>query len=125
MTLKQGTPDAAARTDVLLDRAEQLGRLEGLLARVEADGSGSAVLVRGEAGVGQGARLRRLAGGADGRARTVRAPCEPLLAARPIGPFDDLAQEIGGDLRELVAAGGKPHAVATTLLAELREQGPV
>jgi DNA-binding CsgD family transcriptional regulator len=124
MMVSQGPSGPATRTDVLLDRADELERLERLLAQVEAERSGAAVLVSGEAGVGKTALLKGFADGSAGRARILRAGCEPLLAARPIGPFDDLAQALGGELRELVGDHGKPHAIAMALLAELREPAP-
>jgi DNA-binding CsgD family transcriptional regulator/tetratricopeptide (TPR) repeat protein len=104
---------------VLLEREEELGRLEQNLHAVLADRSGAAVFVGGEAGVGKTALLRELTSRCDSSVQRLWAGCEPLLAARPLGPFSDLAEELGDELGELVQGKGTPHDVATCLLEQV------
>jgi DNA-binding CsgD family transcriptional regulator len=109
---------------VLLERDEELGRLEQNLRAVLADRSGAAVFVGGEAGVGKTALLRELSSRSDSEVRHLWAGCEPLLAARPLGPFSDLAEELGDELGELVEGKGTPHDVATGLLEQVWASKP-
>jgi DNA-binding CsgD family transcriptional regulator/tetratricopeptide (TPR) repeat protein len=121
------TRDAAAApgtSNLLLEREEELGKLEQNLHGVLADRSGAAVFVGGEAGVGKTALLRELASRCGSQARPLWAGCEPLLAARPLGPFSDLAEALGGTLGELVRGNGTPHDVATCLLERVWASKP-
>jgi DNA-binding CsgD family transcriptional regulator len=108
----------------LLERAEELSRLEQCLDLVVSESSGMVVLVGGEAGVGKTSLLRCFCERRDSRTRLLLGGCEPLLASRPLGPFIDLAEMPGGELEELVTGAVKPHAVATGLLRDLRNSGP-
>jgi DNA-binding CsgD family transcriptional regulator len=108
---------------VLIERADTLAALSGLLTEVEAARSGRLVLVGGEAGVGKTALLEAFCA-ARGDGRVLWGTCEPLRTPRPLGPLSDVAEETGGELRELIAAGARPHEVAMALLRELRETAP-
>ena len=109
---------------MLLEREGELGTLEQHLHAVLADRSGAAVFVGGEAGVGKTALLRELASRCDSRVRRLWAGCEPLLAARPLGPFSDLAEDLGDELGDLVRGKGTPHDVATCLLERVWASKP-
>jgi hypothetical protein len=119
-------PVAARTTDgdrTLLERDEQLAALEAALARVTRTSRGGLAFVAGEAGVGKTELLRRFAGLARG-ARMLWATCDPLSAPRPLGPFLDLADGLGGDVARQVAAGAQPHEVAAALRRELGGPSP-
>lgn len=109
---------------MLLEREDELGTLEQHLHAVLDDRSGAAVFVGGEAGVGKTALLEELTSRCDSQVRCLRAGCEPLLAARPLGPFSDLAEELGDELGELVRGKGTPHDVATCLLEQVWASKP-
>ena len=99
-------------------------RSRGHLESVLSDRSGAAVFVGGEAGVGKTALLRGAGIAVRFPGARLWAACEPLLAPRPLGPFSDLAEELGAPLGEAVRDGGTPHEVVTCLLEEVRTAGP-
>ncbi len=113
------SPSPYGHTRPLLERQRELDRLEQCFGHVAQGGSGLLALVSGDAGAGKTALLREFGERVDHRARALQGFCEPLLAPRPLGPFLDLADAIGGELSELAGAGAKPHAIATALLREL------
>jgi DNA-binding CsgD family transcriptional regulator len=88
------------------------------LAEVSEGAPGRVVLVRGEAGIGKTALLRAFCDGA-GAARVLWAACDPLFTPRPLGPLLDVAWVTGGELRERIEHGAKPHDVAGALMGEL------
>jgi DNA-binding CsgD family transcriptional regulator/tetratricopeptide (TPR) repeat protein len=77
--------------------------------------------VHGEAGVGKTALVRRFCEESDA-ARVLWGACEPLFTPRPLGPFVDIADEVGGDLRAQVARGALPYDVASKLVEELAQE---
>jgi DNA-binding CsgD family transcriptional regulator/tetratricopeptide (TPR) repeat protein len=81
------------------------------------------VFVGGEAGVGKTALLRRFTDRTDA-VRVSWGACDALATPRPLGPFVDVAQAIGGELGELVERGAMPYRVATALLHELSASAP-
>lgn len=80
------------------------------------------MLLSGEAGGGKTTLLRGFCGTCEpvGAGRILWGACDPLFTPRPLGPFVDIADEIGGEFRDLVAAGGKSYQVATALVDEAR-----
>ena len=82
--------------------------------------SGRLVLVGGEAGVGKTALVQAFTERIAGRARVLWGACDPLFAPRPLGPFSDVAAEVGGRLAELVTEGARAHDVLAALQDELR-----
>lgn len=118
---------AAARGHLmpLLERDRELDQLERCLQRVVARSSGMLALVAGEAGAGKTALVRELRERHGPGGRVLQGYCEPLLAPRPLGPFLDVADAVGGELSEVAGAGARPHAVASALLHELGDdRGP-
>jgi DNA-binding CsgD family transcriptional regulator/tetratricopeptide (TPR) repeat protein len=109
--------------DGLLERAEQLALLDEALTAVAGGGRGRTVLTVGEAGIGKTALLRRFSDSVSGTARTLRAACDHLFTPRPLGPFLDLAEAVGGQLAARVADAVRPYDVAAALLAELGSEG--
>jgi DNA-binding CsgD family transcriptional regulator len=108
----------------LLERDESLSALSEVLATVRSDANGRLLWVGGEAGVGKTALLRRFCEMQDRPVRILWGACEPLLTPRPLGPFLDVAEDVGGQFGELVAGAARPHRVAAALLEELRGRRP-
>jgi DNA-binding CsgD family transcriptional regulator len=96
----------------LLERGPQLHSLNGYLGDA-ALGQGRVVLVHGEAGVGKTALVRRFC--ADAQARVLWGACDPLSTPRPLGPFVDIAEDVGGQLADTVARGANPYDVVEAL----------
>jgi DNA-binding CsgD family transcriptional regulator/tetratricopeptide (TPR) repeat protein len=105
----------------LLERERELAVLAEALAAVDAGEGGALVLVHGEAGVGKTTLLSDFAQEHAERARLLWGGCEALFTPRPLGPFLDVADEAGGELRDLVAAGALPHDIASALARELHD----
>ncbi|MEN3359288.1 MAG: hypothetical protein V7637_3270 [Mycobacteriales bacterium] len=100
----------------LLERDTQLGDLSAALERART-GRGTTVLVSGEAGIGKTALLLEFADLVAGRARVFRGACEDLLTARTLGPFRDMARDLGGALAGAGTDGR--DALMDTLIAEM------
>ena len=100
----------------LLERDAQLDGLRAALERARR-GSGSIVLVSGEAGIGKTSLLAEFADRVAGRARVLSGCCEDLVTARTLGPFRDMA----GDLVGVPVGPGPPErdALLDVLLAEM------
>ncbi|TIC87614.1 LuxR family transcriptional regulator [Nocardioides sp. GY 10113] len=77
----------------LLERDAEADVLRRAVART-ARGCGAGVAVVGEAGAGKSA-LVAAACAAAGEVRVIRAACDPLGTPRPLGPFRDVADELG------------------------------
>jgi DNA-binding CsgD family transcriptional regulator/tetratricopeptide (TPR) repeat protein len=101
----------------LLERGEQLAALRDGLAAVERGPGGVLVLLAGEAGGGKTSLLREFQ---RPLGRVLWGACDPLFTPRPLGPFVDVVQAVGGEVRELWEAAAKPYQLATSLLRELR-----
>jgi DNA-binding CsgD family transcriptional regulator/tetratricopeptide (TPR) repeat protein len=114
----------SSKTGVLLERSEQLDALAGHLSAVTETSRGRLVFIGGEAGVGKTALLRRFADELPSKARVLPGACDALFTPRPLGPFLDVAEAMGGELQTLAAAGGRPHEFAAALIRELRSTGP-
>jgi DNA-binding CsgD family transcriptional regulator/tetratricopeptide (TPR) repeat protein len=108
----------------LLERERELSVLAEALAGVEVRSGGVLVLVHGEAGVGKTALLHCLCRGREAATRVLWGECESLFTPRPLGPFIDIAEALGGELSALVAAGALPHEVAAGLVRELAAGTP-
>jgi DNA-binding CsgD family transcriptional regulator len=82
--------------DSLLERESVLAELTRL-ARQVARGAGQMVLLRGEAGVGKTAVIRRFTAGLRAPIRVLWGWCDPLSAPRPLGPLVDMLAGLAGD----------------------------
>jgi predicted ATPase len=99
----------------LLERAHHLSTLGEALAAARGD-RGVLVLLAGEAGGGKTALLRRFCATCEPVERVLWGSCDPLFTPRPLGPFLDIAEEAGGELRDLVSAGAKPYQIAAAVV---------
>ena len=97
----------------LLERVDLLAQLE--LARAE---GGRLVFVGGEAGVGKTSLGRAFSQRVT--ERVLHGSCENLTAPTPLGPFLDVAAEMGSVVAERIAEGGEPRLVVAALLKELQ-----
>jgi DNA-binding CsgD family transcriptional regulator/tetratricopeptide (TPR) repeat protein len=102
----------------LLERTDQLAALGEGLEAVKSERKGRLVLVRGEAGVGKTALLKRFCEDRKG-ARVLWGNCDPLFTPRPLGPLLAISE-----LREIAAGDVKPHDVVAALAEELRRPEP-
>ena len=75
--------------EILLERESLLAQL-GVLAQRAGRGAGQVVLLRGEAGVGKSAVIRRFIADLDGQVQVLRGSCDPLATPRPLGPLIDM-----------------------------------
>jgi len=106
----------------LLERSDEVARLEAVLADVGASSRGRMLLVGGEAGVGKTSLLREVCAGRP--ERVLWGACDAMFTPRPLGPFFEIGETVGGELQELVSSEAKPHEVTAALLAELRGRHP-
>jgi DNA-binding CsgD family transcriptional regulator len=104
----------------LLEREEAIGTLEDALASTRG-GEGRLVLVSGDAGVGKTALVRAFCSRVSG-ARVLVGACDGLRTPRPLGPFVDIADRLGGRLAELVTESAAPRSVFAALVAELHDE---
>jgi ATP/maltotriose-dependent transcriptional regulator MalT len=110
----------APSQEKLLERDSAIETLAAALERVRAGGEGAIVLVRGEAGVGKTTLLRRFLADLPRSQRVLWGACDPLFTPRPLGPLLTVAEDIGGELADLVAQGVMPHEVAAALARATR-----
>jgi DNA-binding CsgD family transcriptional regulator/tetratricopeptide (TPR) repeat protein len=107
---------------MLLERSAPLDVLRAALASART-GSGRLLLVGGEAGVGKTTLVRAFSAEKPS-ARVLWGACDALFTPSPLGPLFDVAEQVGGDLEEVVAGEARPHAVAAGLARELRARSP-
>ena len=107
----------------LLERESALVSLAAY-AREAAEGAGRLVLVSGEAGIGKSALIERLESDLPD-ARWYWGACDGLFTPRPLGPFLDIAGQLGGELTGLWRAQASRDELFAALLRELgRADGP-
>jgi DNA-binding CsgD family transcriptional regulator/tetratricopeptide (TPR) repeat protein len=109
--------------EILLERSAELSALADDLADVAASGSGRLVLIAGEAGIGKTALVRTFCAAA-GSARVLSGACDALHTPRPLGPVDDIAEQTGGELAELVERCAGIGDLLAAFVRELRRRSP-
>jgi DNA-binding CsgD family transcriptional regulator/tetratricopeptide (TPR) repeat protein len=116
---------AAARTgsigavaEPLLERSEQLAVLASELDAVATSGRGRMVLIAGEAGIGKSAVVDAFCGGLEDG--ILRGACEALFTPRPLGPFVDIGDQLGGKFAAAIDTGVAPSDLVAALVGELR-----
>jgi DNA-binding CsgD family transcriptional regulator/tetratricopeptide (TPR) repeat protein len=112
------TAGKTASGGVLLERSHHLSALREALTASLVGRGGVLVLLGGEAGGGKTTLLRRFCANHESVERVLWGSCDPLFTPRPLGPFIDIAQETGGELRDLVAAGAKPYQIAPAIIRD-------
>jgi DNA-binding CsgD family transcriptional regulator/tetratricopeptide (TPR) repeat protein len=108
---------AAGPRSRLLERSRHLAALREAMTWAAGAHGGVLVILGGEAGGGKTALVRRFCAEPEVR-RVLWGACDPLFTPRPLGPFVDIAHDLGGDLRELVQSGARPHQVAAALVRD-------
>lgn len=101
----------------LLERDDELGELRTAVARA-AQGTGSVVVVSGEAGIGKSALIDAWSRDPGTDVRILVGWCDDFLTSRTLGPFRDIARSTGGALADAIA-GADTGAVLDALQAEL------
>ena len=101
------------------EREQELAALEAAFERAAA-GRGCLALVTAEAGGGKTTLIERFCADRPSSTTVLRGACDPLFTARPLGPIQDVALELGDVLTGLLLAEPTPYQVAATLLEELR-----
>jgi DNA-binding CsgD family transcriptional regulator/tetratricopeptide (TPR) repeat protein len=124
---ERGRPAAAEMQSAdaeLLERSDQLARLDEALTAVGTGRGGRIVFIGGDAGAGKTTLLRHFCQRHGGRARLLWGECDALLTPRALAPFLAVAEEAGGGFRDLVASDARPHEVVTALASELSARTP-
>ena len=97
----------------LLERSAELAALKAAVGDLSA-GSGSVVLVTGEAGIGETTLMNRYLDEVADAVRVFQGACDDLVAANPLGPLRDAAT--GTDGRPETALAQARMDVVTLLL---------
>jgi DNA-binding CsgD family transcriptional regulator/tetratricopeptide (TPR) repeat protein len=113
-------PVSAVAATALLERESFLEDLREALTEAER-GQGRLVLLAGEAGVGKTALVRRFCEDVDGGARVLEGACDALFTPRPLGPFADIAADLG-PLEELLERDARPYELSEVLLKAMRSR---
>ena len=87
------------------------------------DGTGSVVLISGEAGIGKTSLVRAFVVDRTDRVRVLLGACDDLVTPRTLGPLRDAVRGTGGPLATALA-GGDRDAVLSALLARARGRHP-
>jgi DNA-binding CsgD family transcriptional regulator/tetratricopeptide (TPR) repeat protein len=85
------------------------------------NGAGRSILLSGEAGVGKSALVRRFVNEINAECRVFQGGCELLSTPRPLGPVQDFASAIGGEVELFVREGEKAARISQALLGELSQ----
>ena len=117
------TASGAGLSDVgLLERDQHAAQLDAWWNEVLA-GNGRMAVVAGEAGIGKSALVRAWHG------RYPSAPClwgscDGLHTPEPLGPFADIAGQIGGEVHDAIGRGEQPAVVCRALVERLQAGRP-
>ena len=103
-----------------MGRERECGAIDRLL-EASSRGESSCLVLRGEAGIGKTALVRRFAGEAAAQARVLVGACDDLVTPRTLGPFRDMAgaQDAALALAEAVEPGAGREAVFAAVHQEL------
>ena len=105
--------------DVLLERQQQQMALDAALGRC-LSGSGSVVLLAGEAGIGKTSVVNDFCRRNAKRARFLRGYCDPLLTPTVLGPLNDMTEALGDGLGAALREEQRTTTVFARLLSALR-----
>jgi DNA-binding CsgD family transcriptional regulator/tetratricopeptide (TPR) repeat protein len=104
---------------MLLEREDLLDSLHEELAAA-GGGSGSMVLVAGEAGAGKTSLVRAFVESLDDSTLVIQGACDPLTTPRPLSPLYDFAADSRAGLDDLVAPDRETMEVFQQVLDRLR-----
>lgn len=102
----------------LLEREPLLTRLTAALERART-GTGTMVLVAGEAGAGKTTLVRAFIDQVGGHAIALVGGCDPLLTPRPLGPLYDFVREPEAHIPALLESGDQ-HLIFDQLMTRLQ-----
>lgn len=123
-TARDGRPAAVPGQRRVLEREREIAELAAAVEEAAA-GTGSVVLVSGEAGIGKSSMVGVLPGVLPRRGRLLVGYCDDLATPRVLGPFRDLVGSVGGELAGALREGGDRDRVLDALRAELVSTGRV
>ena len=106
----------------VLERDAELSALAEAV-RAAGRGTGSVVLVMGEAGIGKSSLVEALRAYLPAEGRMIVGYCDDLATPRPLGPLRDLAGNVGGELSRAVRDGSDRDRVLSALRRELTWPG--
>src|SRR6476660_5083963 len=111
-------------SDMLLERDAELSMLVDCLQAVEGSSGGQVLLMGGEAGVGKTSLLRRFCDEHTASAKVLWGACDSLFTPSPLGPLHAVAEQMGGEIEEVVTQGAMPHTVVAALTRALSTRAP-
>lgn len=104
----------------LLERNHFLDELAAVVANL-AGGKGRTVLITGEAGIGKTSLVEEFVDAQKAGVNIYIGACDALFTPRPLGPLYDIAQQIRGELLQLLRAESPRAAIFNALLEMLQE----
>ncbi|HZM77092.1 MAG TPA: AAA family ATPase [Candidatus Limnocylindrales bacterium] len=107
----------------MLEREREIAEL-GAAVREAGSGSGSVVLVHGEAGIGKSSLVEAFGRSLPPGIRMLAGYCDDLATQRTLGPFRDLLGNVGADLTRALRDGGDRGRVFEALRVELSGGAP-
>jgi DNA-binding CsgD family transcriptional regulator/tetratricopeptide (TPR) repeat protein len=105
----------------VLERASLQDELDTALNSIQT--GGRVVLVTGEAGIGKSALVRDFSRRHEPSVRFLVGLCDPLLTPRALGPWHDIARQIGAGYAEQLTAGTTREEMFGQFLDELARHG--
>lgn len=103
----------------LLEREDDLALLAAGLDRARG-GRGGMVIVSGESGSGKSSLLQAFTDDCAGGMPVLWGACDPLTTPRPLGPFHDLAPQLGDDVTATLRTASQPHEIFAAVAEHLR-----
>jgi DNA-binding CsgD family transcriptional regulator/tetratricopeptide (TPR) repeat protein len=104
-------------TTTLLEREAQLASLRAYAAEAS-NGEGRLVLIAGEAGAGKSALVEQACHSLPA-ATWHWGACDGLFTPRPLGPLFDIAEGLGGELRDLCRSGAAREELFRAVLRQV------
>lgn len=104
---------------MLLEREELLAALGRHLSDA-ASGTGSMVLVAGEAGAGKTSLIRAFVKSLDESTLVIQGACDPLTTPRPLSPLYDFAADPGSGLTDVVSGDREAMETFSEVLERLK-----
>ena len=101
---------------MLFERQEPLDRLRKAQKLAEKE-AGRTILISGEAGIGKTSLIDAFATSLPADVPVFRGGCEALFVARPLGPLFDIADQMGGTLRDMLQGDVDNHRIYSEFLA--------